>query len=244
MRASFSRNIEKLEKDLGHSFGNRDLLAEALTHRSYHHENPDRVPFYNERLEFLGDSVLGLVVVEYLFRHRMSFTESEMSKIKSFVVRGSLLSEIAEGISMGDYLRLGRGEEETGGRTKKSLLANAMEAVFGAVYLDAGYEAAKKTVLGLFEERILEAIRSGQYHSYKTELQEESQLRFGVLPEYRVVSQEGEEHRKTFTVEVFIEGKRFGRGKGKNKKEAQTSAAKEAWEQLKKNEGGSVPLTG
>jgi ribonuclease-3 len=171
-------------------------------------------------------------VVEYLFNYPGEFTESEMSKIKSYVVRGSLLSEVAADISMGDYLRLGRGEDETGGRTKKSLLANAMEAVFGAVYLDAGYEAARDTVLGLFEERILEAIRSGQYHSYKTELQEESQMRFGVLPEYRIVGQEGEEHRKTFTAEVLIAGKRFGSGTGKNKKEAQTAAAKEAMEKL------------
>lgn len=238
MRVSYSENLEKLERDLGYSFRNRDLLLEALTHRSYHHENPDRVLFYNERLEFIGDSVLGLVVVEYLFNYSGEFTESEMSKIKSYLVRGSLLSEVAAGIYLGDYLRLGRGEDETGGRAKKSLLANAMEAVFGAVYLDAGYEGARKTVLRLFEGRVLEAIRSGQYHSYKTELQEESQMRFGVLPEYRIVSQEGEEHRKTFTIEVFIAGKSFGKGTGKNKKEAQTAAAKEAMEKLKKDAGG------
>jgi ribonuclease-3 len=234
MRVSYSENLEKLERALGYSFRNRDLLPEALTHRSYHHENPHRVLSYNERLEFIGDSVVGLVVVEYLFNYDREFTESEMSKLKSYLVRGSLLSEVASGISLGDYLRLGRGEDETGGRTKKSLLANAMEAVFGAVYVDAGYQEARKAVLGLLEGRILEAIRSGQYHSYKTELQEESQLRFGVLPEYRIVSTEGEEHRKTFTAEVFISGKRFGSGAGKNKKEAQTAAAKEALERLKK----------
>ncbi len=234
MPVSSSGNLENLERALGLSFRKKDLLSEALTHRSFHHENPDRVPFYNERLEFIGDSVLGLVVVEYLFNHRPEFTEAEMSKIKSHVVRGSLLSEVAGGISLGSYLRLGRGEDETGGRTKKSVLANAMEAVFGAVYLDAGYEAARKTVLRLFEQRILDAIRSGEYHSYKTELQEESQTRFGVLPDYRIVGQEGEEHRKVFTAEVFIAGKRCGSGTGKNKKEAQTAAAKEALERLTK----------
>jgi len=234
MHASFSENLEKLERDLRYPFRKRDLLTEALTHRSYHHENPDRVPSYNERLEFIGDSVLGLVVVEYLFNFRSKFTESEMSEIKSYIVKGSLLSEVAAGISLGRYLRLGKGEDETGGRAKKSLLGNAMEAVFGAVYLDAGYDTARKTILGLFEERILEAIRSGQYHSYKTELQEESQMRFGVLPEYRIISQEGEEHLKTFSVEVFIAGKSFGKGTGRNKKEAQTSAAKEAMEKMKR----------
>ncbi len=190
---------------------------------------------YNERLEFIGDSVLGLVVVEYLFRYSKDFSESEMSEIKSFIVRGSLLSEIAAGASLGTHVRLGRGEEETGGRAKGSILANAMEAVFGAVYLDGGYEAARNFILHLLRERIIAVISSGQYHNFKTELQEESQMRFGVLPEYRIVSQEGEEHRKTFTADVSIAGKTFGRGAGKNKKEAQTAAAKEAMERLKKD---------
>jgi len=232
MPVSSSRNLETLEKTLGYSFNDRTLLIEALTHRSYHHENPEKTSSYNERLEFIGDSVLGLVVVEYLFLYSQDFSESEMSEIKSYIVRGSLLSEIAADISLGRYVRLGKGEEETGGRTKKSILANTMEAVFGAVYLDGGYEAARNFVLSLLRERILGVISSGQYHNFKTELQEESQMRFGMLPEYRIVSQEGEEHRKTFTVEVFIAGKRFGKGAGRNKKEAQTFAAKEAMERL------------
>jgi len=233
MPVSSSKNLETFEKELNYSFKNRTLLIEALTHRSYHHENPDRAPFYNERLEFIGDSVLGLVVVEYLFHYNKDFSESEMSQIKSYIVRGSLLSEIAATITLGRYVWLGRGEEETGGRAKKSILANAMEAVFGAVYLDGGYEAARRSILHLLRERILAVISSGQYHNFKTELQEESQMRFGVLPEYRIVSQEGEEHRKTFTVDVSIAGEKFGRGTGKNKKEAQTAAAKEAMERLK-----------
>jgi len=233
MPVSSLKNLETLEKDLGYSFKDRELLIEALTHRSYHHENPDRAPSYNERLEFIGDSVLGLVVVEYLFRYSKDFSESEMSQIKSHIVRGSLLYDIAAGITLGAHVRLGRGEEETGGRAKKSILANAMEAVFGAVYLDGGYEAARNSVLHLFRERILTVISSGQYRDFKTELQEKSQLHFGALPEYRIVSQEGEEHRKTFTADVYIAGEMFGRGKGKNKKEAQTAAAKEAMERLK-----------
>lgn len=237
MPASSSENLKTLEGEIGHSFKDGTLLVEALTHRSYHHENPGKVTSYNERLEFIGDSVLGLVIVEYLFNHKKKFPESEMSEIKSYLVKGSLLSEIAAGISLGAHLRLGKGEEETGGRTKKSLLANAMEAVFGAIYLDGGYETARRSILRLFGERIETVILSGQYHNFKTELQEESQMRFGVLPEYRIVSQEGEEHRKTFTVEVFIMGKRYGRGDGKNKKEAQTAAAKEAMEKLGKETG-------
>ncbi len=234
MPASYSRNLEKLEKELGYSFLNRALLFEALTHRSYHHENPDKVPAYNERLEFMGDSVLGLVIVEYLFTSERQMSESEMSKIKSYLVRGALLSEIAASISLGTYLRLGKGEEETGGRSKRSLLADAMEAVIGALYLESGYERARSVVLRLYGDRIESILSSGEYHSYKTELQEESQMRFGVLPEYRLISQEGEEHESIFTVEVFIAGRRLGKGTGKNKKEAQTAAAKMAMEELRK----------
>ena len=236
MPVSSSENLETLERDLGYSFHHKALLLEALTHKSFHHENPTHVPSHNERLEFIGDSVLGLVMVEHLFRNKKGYTESEMSEIKSYLVRGSLLSEIAHGIGLGKYLRLGRGEEETGGRNKKSVLANAMEAVFGAIYLDGGHEAARESILRLFEERILSTLSSGQYHNYKTDLQEESQMRFGVLPEYRIIHQEGAEHHKTFTAEVFIAGTRLGRGSGKNKKEAQTAAAKEAIERLRTGE--------
>lgn len=236
MPVSSSENLETLERDLGYSFRHRALLLDALTHKSFHHENPSQVSSHNERLEFIGDSVLGLVIVEHLFHNKKGYTESEMSEIKSYLVKGSLLSEIAHGIGLGRYLRLGKGEEETGGRNKKSVLANAMEAVFGAIYLDGGYVAAKESVLRLLRERITSALSSGQYHNYKTDLQEESQMRFGVLPEYRIIHQEGEEHRKIFTAEVFIVGKRLGRGSGKNKKEAQTAAAKEAMGRLRTGE--------
>lgn len=233
MPVSSSENLETLERDLGYSFHHRALLIEALTHKSFHHENPSQVTPHNERLEFIGDSVLGLVIVEHLFRHKRGYTESEMSEIKSYLVRGLLLSEIAHGIGLGSYLRLGKGEEETGGRNKKSVLANAMEAVFGAIYLDGGYGAAREAILRLFEKSIMSVLSSGQYHNYKTDLQEESQMRFGVLPEYRIIHQEGEEHRKIFTVEVFITGRKLGSGSGKNKKEAQTAAAREAMERLR-----------
>lgn len=232
MHASSSENLETLERSLGYVFQNRELLIEALTHKSFHHENPRKAPFFNERLEFLGDAVLALVIVERVFHCDGGFTESLMSKIKSYLVRGSLLSEIGAEISLGEYLRLGKGEEETGGRRKKSVLANALEAVFGAVYLDGGYGEARRVILGLFGDRIRMAISSGQYMDYKTDLQEKSQTLFGVLPEYRLIRQEGDEHRKVFTVEVFIGGRKFGIGRGKSKKEAQTLAAREAMERL------------
>jgi ribonuclease-3 len=226
------KDIADLEKRFSYIFKNRKLLTEALTHRSFYHENPDKSIAHNERLEFLGDSVLGFVIVEYLFSSDKEFTESVMAKIKSYLVKESILSEIADSISLGKYLKLGKGEEATGGRAKKSILADTIEALLGAVYLDGGYKKVKAVVLKLFRKEIDTLMDSTRFYDFKTELQEETQLLFGVLPEYRVVKQEGEEHEKVFTIEVFIEGKKFGKGSGKSKKEAQTLAAREALSQL------------
>ena len=226
------KDIADLEKRFGYVFKNRKLLTEALTHRSFYHENPDKSITHNERLEFLGDSVLGFVIVEYLFSSDKEFTESIMAKIKSYLVKESILSEIADSISLGKYLKLGKGEEATGGRAKKSILADTIEALIGAVYLDGGYKKVKAVVLKLFRKEIDTLMDSTRFYDFKTELQEKTQLLFGVLPEYRVVKQEGEEHEKVFTIEVFIEGKKFGKGSGKSKKEAQTIAAREALSQL------------
>jgi len=222
------QEIEKLEKNLGYFFTDKGLLLEAVTHRSFHHENPGMASSYNERLEFLGDSVLGLVVVEHLFKSEKYYSESTMSKIKSYLVKEAILSDVAAGLALGEYLRLGRGEKETGGRGKKSILADAMEAVLGAIYMDGGYERARELTLRLLREKIDAAVSSEQFFDFKTDLQEESQIRFGVLPRYATVKQEGEEHKKIFTVEVYIKGERLGSGIGRSKKEAETVAAKEA----------------
>lgn len=232
MPVCYLKDTAQLEKSLGYSFNNRELIDEALTHKSFHHENPDKALSHNERLEFLGDSVLGLTVVEYLFNHTPALSEAIMSKIKSYIVRGAFLSDVASELNIGRYLRLGKGEDDTGGRHKANILADAMEAVIGAVYIDSGYAAAREVILRLLKGKILSVITSGQYCDYKTELQEQSQMAFGVLPEYRVTKQAGEEHSKTFTVNVFIAGERYGSGIGKSKKEAQTAAAKEALERI------------
>jgi len=225
-------NTSELERLLGHIFKNEELLKEALTHRSFYYENPDTLTIHNERLEFLGDSVLGFVIVEYLFLSDRNLTESAMAKIKSYLVKEAVLSEIACALSLGKYLRLGKGEESTGGRTKKSILSDTMEAVFGAIYLDGGYQEAREIILRLFGEKISKMMHSAELFDFKTELQEKTQFLFNALPEYRVIKQEGEEHKKVFTIEVYINGKRFGMGKGKSKKEAQTFAAKEALSKL------------
>jgi ribonuclease-3 len=222
-----------LQRSIGYSFTRRDLLLEALTHKSFHHENPEEAPAHNERLEFLGDSVLGLIVARYLFAAEGGYPESMMSKIKAQIVKGAVLSEVAREISLGDYLRLGKGEEETGGRQKTSILSNALESLLGAVYMDGGYEEARGLILRLFKERLDRAMASGQFHDYKTELQEESQVLFRTLPEYRLVKEEGKEHKKIFTVEVFISGTGYGTGRGKSKKEAQALAARKALEKIR-----------
>jgi ribonuclease-3 len=223
-----NEEFPELENRLGYSFMDGKVLMEALTHRSFYHENPGKADAYNERLEFLGDSVLGFIIVEYLFSMDQNLTESVMAKTKSYIVKEAVLSEVASSISLGQYLRLGKGEEQTGGRTKKSLLADAFEALLGAVYVDGGYDAAKKIVLSLFSRKIHPIINSGEFHDSKTELQEKTQLLFSSIPEYRTIKQEGEEHRKVFTVEVYISGDKYGSGIGKSKKEAETRAAKEA----------------
>jgi ribonuclease III len=230
----FPSNISAFEDSLGYHFRNRGFLAEALTHRSFYHENPDKADAYNERLEFLGDSVLGFVIVEYLFCLENKLPESVMAKTKSYLVKEMILSEIAVSISLGKYLRLGKGEEGTGGRAKKSLLADAVEAVLGAVYLDAGYEKTREVILKLFQERLDAIISSGEFHDFKTELQEKTQLLYSTIPEYKIIRQEGAEHKKLFTIEVYIEGERYGDGTGKSKKEAETLAAKEALQKLQK----------
>lgn len=227
------QDITGLEGALRYYFRNKGLLSEAITHTSFHHENPGEALLYNERLEFLGDSVLGFVVVEFLFKSDKNYPESTMSKIKSYLVKESVLSDIAADISLGKYLRLGKGEEETGGRGKKSILADAMEAVFGAIYFDGGYESARDVILRLLTDKIDAATSSGQFFDFKTDLQEKSQVKFGVLPQYKMVKQEGEEHKKMFTIDVFIKGSKFGRGMGRSKKEAETIAAKEALVKIK-----------
>lgn len=232
------KDISGLEKSLGYTFKNKGLLIEALTHRSFYYENPNRIANHNERLEFLGDSVLGFVIVEYLFSLENQFTEATMAKMKSYLVKESVLSEIADSISLGKYLRLGKGEEATGGRTKKSLLADTLEAISGAIYIDGGYEKAREFILSLFREKIDTILSSGEFYDFKTELQEKTQLIFGILPEYRMIKQEGKEHKKVFTIEVLIAGKSFGTGSGRSKKEAQSLAAKEALSRLQAGKSG------
>ncbi len=219
-------NIAGITESLGYEFKNRILLKEALTHKSYYHENREAAPSNNERLEFLGDAVIGLIIVEYLFLQEKQYPESVLAKLKSYLVSEVVLADIAASISLGKYLLLGKGEEATGGRDKKSILADSLEALIGAVYIDSDYEKTKSIVLDFFREKINSAIESGEFFDYKTELQEKTQLLYGTLPEYRVIRQQGEEHKRIFTVAVYINGEKLGIASGRRKKEAETLAAK------------------
>lgn len=233
------RDAAELEARLGYEFLNRGLLIEARTHKSYYHEQKAAGTGHNERLEFLGDAILGLIIVEYLFREREDFTEAVLAKLKSYLVSEPVLSHVARSLEIGEYILLGKGEESTGGRTKKSILADALEAVIGAVYLDSGYEKAREIVLAFFKDKIDGVIEAGEFFDFKTELQEKTQMLHGALPEYRVVKQEGEDHERIFTVSVFLGEKKLGTASGRKKKEAETLAAKKALESISGELSGS-----
>jgi len=215
-----------LQELIAHAFRDGRLLELALTHKSYANEN--RLPEHNERLEFLGDSVLNLAVSERLMRTCPDATEGELSRLRAAVVSEPTLAMVGRAIGLGSHLLLGRGEDQTGGRDKSSLLADSVEALIAAIYLDAGKDAADGFIHRFFDDAIRTACSARGRTDNKTELQELCQERLRVLPEYRVVSATGPDHRKQFEVEVWINGRLSGRGTGGSKKEAEQKAASEA----------------
>jgi ribonuclease III len=222
--------LSNIQQQIGHTFKDAELLERALTHKSYANEN--RVPYHNERMEFLGDAVLSLVISEYLMKACPDSTEGDLSRLRAAVVSEPALAAISREIGLGDHLLLGKGEDQTGGRNKDSLLADCLEALIAAVYLDSGKDAAESLVIRLFEEVIKKTSASGGSLDYKTGLQELCQEQLKQLPEYRVVSETGPDHQKQFEMEVWIKGQFTGRGIGKSKKEAEQRAAREALEKL------------
>lgn len=228
----FDTSLENLQKKLSYNFKNIDILREALTHKSFVNENPDLKLNDNERLEFLGDAVLDLVISTYLLKNFPHFQEGELSKLKSLVVNESSLSRIAAGMDIGQHLFLGRGEEQTGGRKKDSLLANALEAIIAAIYLDGGLDAADDFIRMTFTEDIMVIAREGISLDYKTDLQEYCQARGLSLPVYKVVRESGPDHKKTFEIELLIDGELYGIGTGRSKKEAEQKAAEGALKNL------------
>jgi len=222
------KTIEELEKKLGYEFQDKKLIIEALTHKSY------KQPYDNERLEFLGDAVLDLVVGEYLFRKFRDSDEGKLSKIRASLVNETGFDKLARALDLGDYIFLSNAEDNNGGREKSSLLSNAFEAIMGAIYLEGGLETVQKIAIKLIEENHKEISLDSLFRDFKTTLQELTQARFGITPEYKVIASRGPDHKKEFEVAVCIEDKEYARAVGKSKKIAQQEAAKLAVEILKK----------
>ncbi len=224
--------IELLTDRLGHRFQNPRLFEEALTHKSYLNECPGPERRDNERLEFLGDAVLDLVISELFLSRFPDAPEGELSKLKARTVSEAALSQVARRLDLGRALVLGRGEDLTGGRDKPSLLADALEAVIAAVFLDGGLAAARQVVLAAFTD-LFDHLGRSDAADHKTELQELCQRDFAVLPVYRVLQESGPDHHKQFDVELTIRGEAYGMGTGRSKKEAEQQAAKTALERLR-----------
>jgi len=222
-----NKNIQNLEKILNYKFKGDKLIIEALTHKSY------KQPYDNERLEFLGDAVLDLIVGEYLFNKFPSSDEGKLSKIRASLVNESGFDKLARSIGLGEYIFLSNAEENNGGREKSSLLSNAFEAVIGAIYLESGLATVQEIAIKLIEKNHKDISLDSLFKDYKTTLQELTQARFGLTPEYKVLASRGPDHLKEFEIAVIIEDKEYARAIGKSKKIAQQVAAEEAVKILK-----------
>lgn len=221
--------LSSIEERLGIGFSDPLLLDVALTHRSYAFEHGS--PRHNERLEFLGDAVLGVLVTDMIFNWYPDLSEGEMAKLRASTVNMAVLADAARELGIGSELHLGRGEELSGGRDKSSILADAYEAVLGAVYLDQGMPAARSVVERSLAEHIRDQVERGVVRDFKTSLQEHAVRQRGAIPEYRITAS-GPDHAKRFDAQVFLVGELLGEGTGRSKKEAEQAAAKRALPKL------------
>ncbi len=225
-----------VEKLIGHRFKDKGLLVQALSHSSYVNENPSAGGESNERMEFLGDSVLGFIITQYLYRHHPNRSEGELTLMKSVLVSEGTLARIAKGLDLGKYLYLGKGELSSGGIKRASNLSNALEAILGAVYLDGGMTEAKRVTIALFENDLKRIEANRHTLNYKNLLQTYSQEHRDVIPDYVLLESRGPQHGKVFKVEVKIKGEALGRGSGRTKKQAEQEAARVALKSLGKLE--------
>ena len=225
--------MKAIEEKLDYTFRDQELLVNALTHSSYANENRGHSCESNERLEFLGDSVLGFVVADALYRRESELPEGRMTRVRAQLVCEDSLRRVATELGLGSYIRLGRGEEHTGGRNRASILADAVEALIAAMFLDGGLEVARAFI----ERNILSALDKGDWLAFgdgKTELQELVQRKSGQTLSYELVSESGPDHNKTFRMRVLLNGEPIGSGEGRTKKEAEQSAARAALKELLK----------
>jgi len=221
--------LQQLSGRLGHEFADLTLLDRALAHRSWCAEHPGRPS--NERLEFLGDAVLGWVIADIAYRHHQDLPEGKLTDLRKSVVNATALADVAAGIGLGDFVLLGKGEAAAGGRAKPSILSDAMEAVIGAVYLDGGVPAAQQLIDRLFAAPLLDATRDLDRLDFKTLLQERTARLFDMAPVY-VLSESGPDHAKTFVATVLVNGRTLGGGSGRSKKTAEQAAARTAFDAL------------
>ena len=221
--------LSKFEELIDYTFTDKTLLNKALTHSSYANEHKTTNISFNERLEFLGDSVLSLIVSDYIYKKYSKFPEGDLTKLRAAVVCETSLAFISKRLSLGEYLLLGKGEEATGGRERTSILADALEALIGAIYLDSSFEYSRRFVIRILENEIIKASKVDDlFTDYKTKLQETLQKTSKSKIEYKIDKEEGPDHEKIFFMSANVESKTFGRGWGRSKKEAEQMAAKEA----------------
>lgn len=226
------RNLNNLERSLKIDFQNKDLLAQAMVHRSFLNENPNSSLSSNERMEFLGDAVLSFVISDFLYARFPHYQEGDLTNLRSRIVRTTSLAQIAKKLRLGDYLLMGRGEEESGGKQKASLLANSVEALIGAVYLDQGVKAADSFIKQEFSSLIEKLVKKPKAKDFKSTLQEKVQSETKTAPAYRTLKASGPPHSRTFTIGVFLKRKLVAEGRGNNKQEAEQKAAQAALEKL------------
>lgn len=221
------KDLTKFEKSIGIIFKNKNLLLEAFTHRSYLNENPEWQGEHNERLEFLGDAVLELIVTNHLFSNFRDKAEGELTSYRAALVNANMLSEAAQELELNDYLLLSRGEAKDLGRARQYILANTFEALIGAIYLDQGYESADEFVRKNILARINDVIAKKLFRDPKSLFQERAQDVYGVTPKYDVLKEWGPDHNKHFIVGVYIADELVAEGEGPSKQEAQANAAEE-----------------
>jgi ribonuclease-3 len=225
-------NLTDLESTLGFVFEDKSLLQRALTHRSFLNENPDLPWLDNERLEFLGDSILGFVTAEHLYHRFPEMKEGDLTSLRAALVRGETLAEFAAALNIGPYLQISRGEEAGRGRARPALLAATFEAIIGALYLDQGLDAARSLIVRLIDAKTEEILQERLDRNPKSLLQELSQGRLKVTPVYRLVETHGPDHAREFTVQVLLDERVYGIGRGRNKQAAEQEAARAAITQL------------
>ena len=236
--------MEELEKKLGYTFRAPELLRAALYHSCYANAPRSEGIRSNERLEFLGDAVVGFVSAEHLFKKHPELPEGDLTRIRAALVCEESLHEVAQSLDLGSHLLLGKGEEQGGGRCRPSILADATESVFAAVYLDGGMDAASDLIHRVLLDKEREEVVEERRRDYKTELQELVQRRSGQVLHYELTGTSGPDHAKQFTFRVTLNGRELGQGTGRSKKEAEQSAARSAPEQLKKREKKEHTRTG